>query len=306
MRPRRGIPQGVASARPCLAGLARLAVLVLASAVGCHDLSEPGHAGAPPSIQDDAGRAEASLAAKDAAIAAAAASDPCLPPAAPEPPSASTGPVEQAIARAIGAPLSAYAVTVRPWALRPGFSLALVAPRCFPAPAPLQVHVVLLDEQASTVTAAATGAFAPSVETHPAWTLDHPDYKLDLAPYEIRKGDFAFGVRFAYRTQFPAGENTREQLFLFRQEGARLVDILDVLVSLSDEQRGPDDTTDSSTVLIIVAPETTRGFRDLLLRTRSVTSPLPGDRAGVMFPKRRTDLYTERWRWAGAGYQRSD
>jgi hypothetical protein len=200
--------------------------------------------------------------------------------------------------------MSGHEMLLKAWPRRPGLSVGLVfaALETFGRPEELDAHVILLERSASGVNALATGSLVPMVPTNPGWELDSPVFKLDFAAYEIRSGEFAFGVRFEHRTQFPAGENTTEVLHLFRQDCGRLVDILHTEVRTDDEQRGPNDQR-QSTSIVIIAPETTGGFHDIVVRRSSTTAPL--DESQPNSVGRRTERRAERWRWTGERYEPS-
>jgi hypothetical protein len=200
--------------------------------------------------------------------------------------------------------MSAHRVVLQAWPRRSGASVALVFASldAFRTPEELDAHVVLLERCASGAAAVATGSLVPMVPTDPAWQLDSPVFKLDFAPYEIRSGEFAFGIRFEYRTQFSAGENTTEVLHLFRQDCSRLVDILHTEVRTEDEQRGPNDLTHSTSV-VMIAPETTGGFHDIVVQRRSTTAPL--DESVRSRSGRKSERRAERWQWTGERYEPS-
>jgi hypothetical protein len=200
--------------------------------------------------------------------------------------------------------MSGHTMVLRAWPRRPGVSVALVfaAIETFRSPEELDAHVILLDRSATAVKALATGSLVPMVPTNPGWELDSPLFELDFAAYEIRSGEFAFGVRFEHTTQFAAGENTTEVLHLFRQDCGSLIDILHTEVRMVDVQRGPNDLTES-TSFVIIAPETTRGFHDIIVRRRSITGSL--DPSEPSRPDRKTER-SERWRWTGERYEPSE
>jgi hypothetical protein len=206
--------------------------------------------------------------------------------------------------------LSGRAVSVKAWPERANSSLALVSPALggfkdldeFEFHEELRAHLVLLEGVPGEVRPVAVAAFVPEVETDPAvWIFRQPEYEFDLAPYEIRKGEFAFGVRLSYTTEVLSAENTSERLYLFRQEGDRLVAILSVTVGVRYEHRGRGELRNSNSV-VIVASETTQGFRDIVVRTRSALGPILDDNDAV---PRMSSTSTERWRWAGSHYERS-
>ena len=183
---------------------------------------------------------------------------------------------------------------VRPWPRRPGASVALLyAPvDSFSRPEELDAHVVLLERSSTAMNALASAELVPMVETDRAWQLDSPKFELDFAAYEIRSGEFAFIGPSSLR-----GESTSQVLHLFRQHCARLFDIFHTEVRMDDEQRGPNDHMQLASVLVM-APETTGGFHDIVVRRSFSTAPLDGSSPSTSGSR------TERWRWTGARYSR--
>jgi hypothetical protein len=197
-----------------------------------------------------------------------------------------------------------HEMLLKPWPRRPGASVALVSAtlETFQNPEELDAHLVLLERNDSRTHVVATGSLVPMVPTDPAWRLDSPVFKLDFAAYQIRDGEFAFGVRFEHVTEFPAGNNATEVLHLFRQDCGRLIDIFHTEVRSDDVQRGPNDHSESASV-VIIAPETTRGFHDIVVQRSFAVSPLLEDQPSTS--GRRTGQHAERWRWSGERYEPS-
>jgi hypothetical protein len=208
------------------------------------------------------------------------------------------------VARALGIPMVGHKMLLKVWSRRPGASVALVfaALETFRKPEQLDARLVLLERNDSVVNVVATGSLVPAVPTDPAWELDSPSFNLDFAAYQIRDGEFAFGVRFQHVTHFAAGENTSEVLHLFRQDCSRLIDVLHTEVRADDVQRGPNDHSESASV-IIVAPETTHGFHDIVVQRRFTTAPLSEDARSTSGHK--SERSAERWKWSGERYEPS-
>jgi hypothetical protein len=208
--------------------------------------------------------------------------------------------IDRVLAGAVGGPLSGRTVLLKDWPARPGFAVALVHAELDEVTSgqDLDAHVVLLRRVGTGVEVVATTTFVPEVTTNPAWHVTHPELDPDFARYELRAGDIAFGVRLGLTVDFPAGENASRTLYLFRQDGTKLVEILHTLVQESDEQRGPNDLRESTGV-VAVALETTGGFHDLLVHTEWSSRPLVTDDP---HPKARTGHSSVRWRWDGVRY----
>jgi hypothetical protein len=208
--------------------------------------------------------------------------------------------VDRALAEALGAPLSGRIVLVKDWPARPGFSVALVhaEPDEITSGRDLDARVVLLRHVGTGVEVVAATTFVPAVDTDPAWHVHSTDLDLDFARYELREGDMAFGVRLGLTVEFPAGENDSHTLYLFRPDGAELVEVLHTRVQETDEQRGPDELRES-TRIVAVAPETTGGFHDLLVHTQWSSGPLVTDDS---HPRQRKGHSSQRWRWDGRRY----
>ncbi len=208
--------------------------------------------------------------------------------------------VDRALAQVLGAPLSGRIVLVKDWPARPGFSVALVhaEPVEITSGRDLDAHVVLLRRSGTGVEVVATTTFVPDVDTDPAWHVHSTDLDLDFARYELRESDIAFGVRLGLTIEFPAGENESRTLYLFRQDGTELVEVLHTRVQETDEQRGPNELRES-TRIIAVAPETTAGFHDLLVHAQWTSGPLITD---APHPQQRKGHSSQRWRWDGRRY----
>jgi hypothetical protein len=200
--------------------------------------------------------------------------------------------------------MAGHQMVLSAWPRRPNASVALVFATLdtFNKPEQLDARLLLLERSTSGTKVLATGSLVPMVPTDPGWELSSPRFKLDFAPYEIRGGDFAFGVRFEHVTRFAAGESTTEVLHLFRQDCSRLVDILHTEVRTDDVQRGPNDHSTSASVLV-VSPETTRGFHDIVIRRTFTTAPLSEDEPSTS--GRRTEHRAERWQWSGDHFEPS-
>jgi hypothetical protein len=208
--------------------------------------------------------------------------------------------IDRALAQAIGGPLSGRTVLMKDWPERPGFSVALVhaEPDAVTSGQNLDAHVVLLRHVGTGVELVATTTFVPEVKTDPAWRVTRPELDLDFARYELRGLDVAFGLRLGLTVEFPAGENDSRTLYLFRQHGTELVEVLHTRVQETDEQRGPNELRESSSI-IAVAPETTGGFHDLVIYHQWSSRLLVTDDP---HPKARTGHSSQRWRWDGARY----
>ncbi len=208
--------------------------------------------------------------------------------------------VDRALAQALGSALSGRIVLVKDWPARPGLSVALVhgEPDEITSGRDLDAHVVLLRHAGAGVEVVATTTFVPEVDTDPAWHVRSPELDLDFARYELREGDMAFGVRLGLTVEFPAGENDSRTLYLFRPDGAELVEVLHTRVQETDEQRGPNELRES-TRIVAVAPETTGGFHDLLVHAQWTLGPLVTDDP---HPQQRKGHSSQRWRWDGRRY----
>ena len=208
--------------------------------------------------------------------------------------------IDCALAQVLGAPLSGRIVLVKDWPARPGLSVALVhaEPDEITSGRDLDAHVVLLRHVGTGLEVVATTTFVPEVDTDPAWHVRSPELDLDFARYELREGDMAFGVRLGLTVEFPAGENDSRTLYLFRPDGAELVEVLHTRVQETDEQRGPNELRES-TRIVAVAPETTGGFHDLLVHAQWTLGPLVTDDP---HPQQRKGHSSQRWRWDGRRY----
>ncbi len=99
--------------------------------------------------------------------------------------------------------------------------------------------------------------------------------QFDLAPYQIRSGEYAFGVRASwYESGFADGGSGFEALYLFQVEGkslrvvfARPMSDYEIFVSESNGTHTYDvgDTSNS----LVILPAQTDGFHDIQLRQQA-------------------------------------
>ncbi len=97
--------------------------------------------------------------------------------------------------------------------------------------------------------------------------------RFDLAPYEITKGDFAFGVRAGWSEGYAGGGAEFEALYLFRIEGRALRVVFAQPMSFLKMIAGDwhkdgtrsHDVSDASNSLVLLSSKT-EGMRDLQLR----------------------------------------
>ena len=124
---------------------------------------------------------------------------------------------------------------------------------------------------------------------------------LDLAPYRIGDNEFAFGIRWKEDATFPAGENNSIELRLWRVDTGKLKKILETRMEDNDEQRGPNDESDTNCTVSVTGEKTLDHF-DLVKRCAGSSGPLvedPEDR-----PARVTKKISTRtlFRWDGSKY----
>lgn len=99
--------------------------------------------------------------------------------------------------------------------------------------------------------------------------------RFDLAPYQLRAGDYAFGVRAGWEIGYSGGGASFEALYLFRIDGAALRLVFaqpmmyyrDIAGDWHRDGTRDHDIEDGSNALSIL-PTSTNGFRDLQLRER--------------------------------------
>jgi hypothetical protein len=99
--------------------------------------------------------------------------------------------------------------------------------------------------------------------------------KFDLAPYEIRKGQYAFGLRVGWNTSYAGGGADYEALLLFQQVGDDIQLIFaqpmmaytNIAGDWHQDGMRDHDITDDSNVLVMLDSQT-HGYRDIELRER--------------------------------------
>ena len=107
-------------------------------------------------------------------------------------------------------------------------------------------------------------------ERDPAWRFTGAEFSIDANRWEVRDGEHALGIRFAYTTEFPAGWNTTEYLHLLRWADDQPVEVVRVPVEVDELQRGPGETFSQRGHLTLPPPEhhlvvtCRRGFESLL------------------------------------------
>jgi len=99
---------------------------------------------------------------------------------------------------------------------------------------------------------------------------------FDFAPYQLRTGDHAFGVRVGWWEGYSGGGASFEALYLFQIDGSSLRAVFAQPMGYFKDIAGdwhPDGTRDhheySASNFLIVLPSQTNGFHDLQLRERS-------------------------------------
>ncbi|WP_109476915.1 hypothetical protein [Paraburkholderia sp. C35] len=97
--------------------------------------------------------------------------------------------------------------------------------------------------------------------------------RFDLAPYQLRAGDYAFGIRAGWSESYAGGGGSFEGLYLFRIDGKEIRPIFAEPMSFSKLIAGEwhkDGTRDheetGATNTLIVLPGQTSGFHDIQLR----------------------------------------
>ncbi len=136
------------------------------------------------------------------------------------------------------------------------------------------------------------------IPSNPSWQLMEPQFSVDRRAYELRKGEFAVGIRFTFTTEFPAGENTTETLYLYRLNDGKIVRVLRLDVANDDRQRGPNDRVVARTALEVL-PTESQGLRDLRVRSTFQRGHLVED--GSVTTERRTS----RLIWNGTSYDQA-
>ncbi|WP_205804580.1 hypothetical protein [Burkholderia sp. Ac-20365] len=99
--------------------------------------------------------------------------------------------------------------------------------------------------------------------------------RFDLAPYKIRQGDYAFGVRAFWSEGYAGGGASFEALYLFRIDGNKIRPVFAQPMSFSksiagdwhkDGTRDHEDTGANNSLVVLTSQ--TSGFHDLQLRER--------------------------------------
>ena len=124
---------------------------------------------------------------------------------------------------------------------------------------------------------------------------------LDLAPYRIGDNEFAFGIRWKEDETFPAGENNSAELRLWRVDKGKLQEVLETRMEESDEQRGPNEGSNTNCTISVSGEKTLAHF-DLVKRCTGSSGPLVDD------PEKRPATDTKKtsartiFRWNGSNY----
>ena len=100
--------------------------------------------------------------------------------------------------------------------------------------------------------------------------------RFDLAPYQIKSGEYAFGVRAGWSEGYAGGGADFEALYLFRIEGKSLRVVFaqpmtfDKMIAGDWHKDGTrsHDVSDASNSLVIL-PSETNGFHDIQLRQQT-------------------------------------
>ncbi len=128
-----------------------------------------------------------------------------------------------------------------------------------------------------------------------AWRFSGARFSFDPTNYDVRAGESALGIRFAYTNEFPGGWSTTEYLHLIRLSNGVLTEILRLKTSVDDVQRGPNEqTTDRSIVSVMPGPGA--ALRDVLVRTETRRTNLTGEE------RAQPESRSVRYRWDGKVY----
>ena len=124
---------------------------------------------------------------------------------------------------------------------------------------------------------------------------------LDLAPFELRPGEFAIGVVTEHQNTGNHGAETTRALELFREDAGRLVSVLSVptkeesesdqVVSATADDMDVRSESQSRSSVIVMLKTLTAGFFDLNVRVTDASDPAHKNHS------------TRRYRWAGARYE---
>lgn len=94
--------------------------------------------------------------------------------------------------------------------------------------------------------------------------------------FSIAEGETVVGVRLSCEFSFPAGEGSETRLYLLRIVDGSLVRLFGAQMAFNDYQRGPNDETHGSAVLVVNRARQ-EDFADLTLKETVLSSPLIAD-----------------------------
>lgn len=198
-------------------------------------------------------------------------------------PAATSGSVSEtkASSAVIGIPSSFqvpsdYQTEQRPWKARSGYTLLLAKG---PSSAVAGTAILGLAKDGGVVAQATDkdeNCDLPQDSLYSGKDGTACEVTLDLAPYRIGDNEFAFGTRWKENETFPAGESNAEELRLWRVDAGKLRKILETRMEDSDEQRGPNEESDTKCTLS-VSEEKTLDYFDLLKRCAASSGPLIDD-----------------------------